>query len=173
MLIQHTGKGDKEHAQHRVLGSTGIVATCRAVWGVYVDPNDKSKRIFAPVKVNCGYNHTAISYKIAPPDGVVEIAETSIENMTGDDIAYKQRQANEKKGRPAAELIEAMEWLQDFLADGDKPQSEIMEAAQADGLKERTIYRARGEIGIESIRGGRNGPRRWRLPTTITCQNTD
>jgi RecA-family ATPase len=86
IMIQHIGKGDKAHAQQKVLGSTGIVAVCRAVWGVYQDTEDKSLCLFAPVKINCGHNHTAVSYRIMPPDGKVEIIDGNIENLTGDDI---------------------------------------------------------------------------------------
>jgi len=91
VLIQHTGKGDKDHAQQRVLGSTGIVAACRSVWGVFVDPDDKGNRLFVPIKINCGYGHTAISYRIVPPDGTVEIIASGIQK-TGDDIIQEHRQ---------------------------------------------------------------------------------
>ena len=78
ILIQHTGKGEKDYAQQRVLGSTGIVATCRSVWGVYFDPSNTVKRLLAPLKTNCCIAPTTVSYQIVPPDGTVEILESNI-----------------------------------------------------------------------------------------------
>jgi hypothetical protein len=116
VLIQHTGKGDKEHAQQKVLGSTGIVAACRSVWGVYHNPDDSKQRLFVPVKTNCCVDPTAVSYCIAPPDGTVQIIETGIAK-TGDDIESAKRGT---QGRKPTELSEAETWLADYLAEGGK-----------------------------------------------------
>lgn len=164
VLIQHTGKGDKDHAQQRVLGSTGIVAACRSVWGVYHNPDTDSnsargkERLFVPVKTNCCVDPTAVSYCIAPPDGTVQIIGTDIAK-TGDDIESARRAT---QGRKPVELSEAEAWLADCLAEGKKSAKDIYEAAEGDGIKKRTLDRAKRELGIKSEK--EQGTWQWFLP---------
>lgn len=172
VMIQHEGKGEKEHAQQRVLGSTGIVATCRAVWGVFIDPNDKDKRIFAPVKVNCGYDHTAVSYRITPPDGTVEIAEASIENLTADDIAKMQRQVNVNKRGPKTDKVsDCMKQMEELLKDGDKAAKEIEKILLSNRFGMSTIQDAKRKLGAKSVRNGSEW--HWRLPSALENDDVD
>ena len=173
VMIQHTGKGDKEHAQQKVLGSTGIVAACRAVWGVYIAPECSDNRLFAPVKVNCGFGHTAVSFRIAPPDGTVEIINPSIANLTGDDIeAARQAAKKSAPGRPKKELTEAKELLQNLLTDGERPAKEILKIAEEKGISESTLRAAKDELGIVAARrGGSQGYSVWKFSTSIDSEN--
>jgi KaiC/GvpD/RAD55 family RecA-like ATPase len=155
IMIQHTGKSGKSHAQQKVLGSTGIVAACRAVWGVFVDPDDKDIRLFAPVKVNFGYDHTAVSYRIVAPGGRVEIIDGSIPDLTADDIESAQQAARrEARSQRPTKRDECASWLWTILAEGDKPAKEIYEWGRAKGFSERTIDRVKAELKIESKRVG-------------------
>jgi len=173
VMIQHFGKGDKEYAQQQILGSTGIVAACRAVWGVYVDPNDKGKLIFAKVKINCGYGHTAVSYRIAPPDGRVEIVEASIENLTGDDIASEQRRTKAGAGRPATERNACAALLVEKLKDGRKPSSELKKLLSAEGFSRDTIKAARESLGVEVFRDSDAKCWFWHLPPDPDAENPE
>ena len=163
VMIQHTGKGDKEHAQQQVLGSTGIVAICRAVWGISVDPNDRDKRLFSPMKVNCGYDHTAVSYRIVPPDGTVEIVETGI-RKTADDVLDEQRKARESRGRKPDIRNDCEDRMLEILADGRKVQStDIKTTLRSEGFRESMINTVKRELGVKSIADGGKG-RFWWLP---------
>ena len=171
VLIQHTGKSSKSHAQQKVLGSTGIVAACRAVWGVFVDPDDKDVRLFAPVKVNFGYQHTAVSYRISS-SGRLEIIDGSIPDLTADDIESAQQAARRvaRNQRPSKRDECAM-WLWAALADGEKPAKRIYELGKEHGYSEPTIDRAKTELEIESKRigFGKEGYVVWNLPCTVEC----
>ena len=172
VMIQHEGKGEKEHAQQRSLGSTGIAAICRADWGIFIDPNDKNKRIFAPVKVNCGYNHTAVSYRITPPDGTVEIIETSIENLTGDDIASALRQAKAGKRGPKTEKLgDCVNQIKDMLKDKDVLASEIKELLRLKGFGASTIQEAKKMLGVTTVQSGKE--RLWHFPSDSEIGNAD
>ena len=154
IFIQHINKSSKAHAQQKVLGSTAIVATCRAVWGVYIDPDDKNARIFAPIKINCGYNHTAVSYRISS-GGKVEIIDGSIPDLTADDIESAQQAARrEARNQRPSKREECATWLWDVLIDGEKPVNQIYELGKAQGYSERTIDRAKSELEIGSRRVG-------------------
>ena len=165
VLIQHVGKADKEHAQQKVLGSTGIVAACRSVWGVFIDPDDNTKRVFAPLKVNCGYNHTAVSYRIAPPNGTVEIVDVSIENLTGDDIVRSQKQVS-KRGPKTDKVGDCADEIAERLKEGDAQASEMLDSLKAEGFGTSTIREAKKQLGVKSVGKGKNTL--WHLPTDST-----
>jgi putative DNA primase/helicase len=169
VLIQHTGKSGKSHAQQRVLGSTAIVAACRTVWGVFVDPDDKDVRLFAPVKVNVGHQHTAVSYRITS-GGRVEIIDGSIPDLTADDIESAQHAARrEARNRKPSKRDECALWLWDVLSDGERPAKQIYESGKAMGYSEPTIDRAKAELEIESKRVGfgKEGHIIWTLPCSV------
>ena len=158
VLIQHTGKSNKPHAQQKVLGSTGITAICRTVWGVYADPNDTdtNRRLFVPLKVNCGSNHTALAYRITE-EGKVAVLETDMQ-MTGDDVeALIAAARKEPRGRKPVARNEVTEWLRDFLAKEGKPVKDIQKAAEAKGFSLRTLERAKKELGIKPTKNGSYG----------------
>jgi len=154
VLIQHTGKSSKAHAQQKVLGSTAIVAACRAVWGVFIDPDDRNIRLFAPVKMNLGHHHTAVSYRISS-SGKVEILDGSILDLTADDIESAQQAARrEARNQRPSKREECVTWLWEVLSDGEKPVNQIYELGKALGYSERTVDRAKSELEIESRRVG-------------------
>ena len=169
VLIQHTGKTKKDNVQQNVLGSTGIVASCRSVWGVYNDPADDSKRLFVPVKNNCGYNHTAVSYQITAPDGKVEILETGLQIKAEEieaEIAAAKKAATKQQ---AGAMDRAIVLLSEFLGEGGKPASEVIKTGKAKGFSERTMDRAKKALGISSRKEG-NGGWIWELPVPQECQ---
>jgi len=171
VFIQHTGKSGKPHAQQKVLGSTAIVAACRSVWGVFVDPDDRNVRLFAPVKVNVGYQHTAVSYRISP-GGKVEIIDGSIPDLTADDIESAQQAARrEARSQRSSKRNECAMWLWTVLTDGEKPVNQIYELGKAQGYSERTIDRAKAELEVGSRRVGfgKEGHIVWDLPCSEEC----
>jgi len=171
VMIQHTGKGDKEHAQQQVLGSTAIVAICRAVWGILVDLDDKDTLLFVPVKINCGYNHTAVSYRITPPDGTVEIIETGI-RKTADDVLCEQRKARSQRGRKPDKRNDCEDRLLEILADGKKVSStDIKATLEAEGFKSAMIDTIKRELGVKSIPEGKS--RLWWLPSDSEVECID
>ncbi|GHT47193.1 hypothetical protein FACS189454_09350 [Planctomycetales bacterium] len=111
--IQHIGKStDREYAQHRILGSTGIIAAHRNVWGVYPyyshtenSPTEGKHLLLAMVKSNCCVKPTAIEYQVVPPEGKVEIIDCNVEK-DGDDIeAENRRNRTDKKETKIAECV--------------------------------------------------------------------
>ncbi len=149
LLILHTGKGDKDHAQQRVLGSTGIVASCRAVWGLYPAP-EKWHRYFAPVKANGCIEPTTVEFTIdRTAGGQVQIVSGSLE-MTGDNIESDLRSLRQQRGPKAEKLEECCDWLQEFLRAGERPANEVMEAAEEAGFSKGTIRRAKESCGVVS-----------------------
>jgi hypothetical protein len=57
---------------------------------------------------------------------------------------------------------EAKKFLTDILASGPVLRTEIEEAAKANGIAERTLYRAKSELSITAEKKGQNCQWQWR-----------
>jgi hypothetical protein len=53
------------------------------------------------------------------------------------------------------------------------PATEIQEAANANGIAERTLDRAKRELGIKAEKKGQSGPWQWRLPEAVKGATID
>lgn len=64
------------------------------------------------------------------------------------------------------EQSSAVKFLKDFLANGPKLQSEVIDAAEANLISEKTLRRVKDDLKIisEKERGVPNGQWRWALP---------
>jgi len=47
-----------------------------------------------------------------------------------------------------------VDWLNGFLADGEKPAREVIDTAKADGISQRTLERAKVQAGVVARREG-------------------
>jgi hypothetical protein len=162
--IQHTGKStDKEYAQHRILGSTGIVAAHRSVFGVYPTKSETGDKhlLFAPVKNNIAINPTSIKYVIHVPDGQVQIIDCEVEK-NGDDIERENRLQFYKPEKN--KLDDCVKWLQDYIGTEEKPAADIYDTGKAKDFSKSTIDRAKKELEIKSKKTGFQGTFLWSLP---------
>jgi hypothetical protein len=60
---------------------------------------------------------------------------------------------------------EAKTFLTDLLANGPVTKNDIEEAAEANGIAERTLFRAKSSLKIIAKKDGPNGEWTWRLPS--------
>jgi hypothetical protein len=179
LSITHFNKGTAPKAIHRVMDSTAYVTAPRSVWGVFPDPDNgigenlhRDRKQFVQMKTN-----------IAPTDGTVRgwtyhmemapggfdkkrnkpITATRIvwdgdATMTADQIIA----AENDKGAPKTDY--AKKWLADELADGAKLVSEVIAAAEADGISLHTLKDAKRLLRVVAILEGPGKPWQWRLP---------
>ena len=70
--------------------------------------------------------------------------------------------AERSDDRPARN--DAADFLQKLLADGPVESTEVFRQAKANGIKERTLNRAKGDIGVKSLKLGFGGGWYWSLP---------
>jgi hypothetical protein len=181
ILIQHLRKSSDCHAMLRITGSIAISGTCRNLWGVYTDPQDTApkqsgkKRFLVPYPGNVCLDPTGISFLIVPPDGRIDVVDCGIEKTGNDFEAAWQQHAKGSKGRPPEALTEAVMWLQDFLAVGERPAKEIYEAAEANGIKKRTLGSAKKELDVKvRLEGfGKDGIWYWSLPLIALFPDAD
>ena len=63
-----------------------------------------------------------------------------------------------------SQKTDAVEFLQEILAEGPKPASEVAEMAEAMGLSSKPLRAARKELGIKPQKVGFDGLWVWDLP---------
>jgi hypothetical protein len=137
VVINHLTKKAGAKAVYRSQGSLAFVAAARAAWAVALDPDDDQRRLLLPVKLNLA-SATGLAYRITDAgieweDGPVLV---SVDELDDDSETPRE---------------EAKQWLQTTLADGPVPAKKALSRAKGDGINERTLRRAKKEIGVVSI----------------------
>ncbi len=173
VVIVHLNKREGDDPVQRVGGSIGIAAAARSVLLLARDPDDPegeagSRRVLAHVKSNYGPLRPSLALRIeailVDPEG--EHIETSRIVVTGESphlgrdlLAAGDREERGKRG-------EATAFLLDQLRDGPQPSLKVIEGGSGRGFSERTIKRAKGELGVKSVRVGfgKEGEWHWILP---------
>jgi len=152
-------------AIYRTMGSLAFVAAARSVWVVVRDSADPRgpRRLFLPVKNNLGGDATGLAFELIRPSmganaQPVIAWEAGTVTQTADEVMAALHQT-----RRAPRKREAEEWLLNYLSDGPKPAAEVVDAADDAGIKERTLKRAKGGLGIESAKAP-DGGWIWSLP---------
>ena len=169
VLVAHFNKAQGGDSLTRVLGSRGLTAACRSVlvFGRAPDVGDGSPdRVLAHAACNVAREAPSLACRI---EGcVIEdeagMIETSLLVILGDcdthaDDLLATRGEDERSDRDIT-----ADWLADELADGKwQPAKEIKARAKDAGVAERTLYRTRARLGVESRREGFPAVAEWRL----------
>ncbi len=161
--VTHLNKGGQgqNSALHRVMGSLAFTAAARAVWLVLKDKNDDDRRLFLPAKNNLARTGNGLAYRLVNDLGC--LARVSWEPDTIDidvDDAIAEPRGNSRK------LNQAIEFLETELANGPVVRDDVIAAADAQGITERTLKRAREQLKIVCNRDGfgKGAVYSWRLP---------
>ncbi len=147
LAIAHLNKREAERALYRVGGSIGFVGLARSVLLAAIDPED-GRRAIAPLKCNLAPAPPPIEYRI-DEEGRFWWGSTSTE-LTADHLL---RSVRPEKYGGACEA--AKRFLRDALADGQVPAKDIELHAEDQGINARTLKRARHELGVRSVKQGR------------------
>ncbi|MHC4947204.1 MAG: AAA family ATPase [Planctomycetota bacterium] len=154
--VTHLNKGQVRTCIHRVLGSVGIAAACRAVWLVARDPQDHGRRLLLPVKMNLAPDSTGLAYSIV--HGALNWGADPV-TVTADDILA----AEVGNGPDDDGGHEVAEWLRDELADGPKPVKEVEKRARPLGFSAKQLRSARKPAGVKPKRLGFGPGGTWYL----------
>jgi hypothetical protein len=175
--VSHMSKAAGAKALMRVNGSPAFVAAARAAYLVTVDPQDKTRRLFLPMKNNLGPDATGSAFRIegatvASPAGPLATSRIAWDSeavpMTADEAMQ-----TENTQRSTSAAGQAAEWLRETLTEGPKPATEIFELAAAEAISKKTLRRAREELGIKSVKLGMNGGWMWSLPPKMPNTTED
>jgi putative DNA primase/helicase len=175
--VTHHSKNTKgADPLERVTGSIAYGALARLVFAAakMADGADGPGRIFARAKSNIGPDGGGYRYSLVETEVVTDqpIRTSRVEwgeavDGTARDLLAEAETAGEDT---ADERKDAVRWLHDLLASGPLAADEVQRLAEHDGLKWRTVQRAKVKAGAVSERDG-FGPGAkyvWRLAMPAT-----
>jgi hypothetical protein len=162
LSVMHLTKNSQTRAIYRTGGSIGFVGAARGQLLVAPDPEDEARRILVANKNNLTAPPPALAYRITedPPGAGARVLwdpEPVAEGLDADALLAGS-------GEDPAERRDADALLRELLADGERPSAEILKAARANGIAERTLDRAKRRLGVRAQRvGGLGGSGTWYL----------
>lgn len=128
-----------------------LTAAARAAWGIVPHASEENKRVMIPLKMNYGRKEPILDFTIG--NGAIEW-DSAASKLTVESVATAAR-----LGRRA--FVEPVDWLTEFLANGPRPQTEILAEGQEVGLSEKRLRRAKDHLGVVSRKQGFNGDTCW------------
>lgn len=148
LIVHHMNKSVGQKAINRAVGSVDIVGAARSVLLVArTDRERPDERILAQVKCNIGPTGNAIVFSVG--NGKIKwLEETS---RTADEVLGN---VFSNIGRPDTQMQQAKDALLQILADGPKPQREIIDRMRMGGIGESTVKKAKQLLEIRSIKQG-------------------
>jgi putative DNA primase/helicase len=161
--ILHLTKAQQSRVLNRAQGSVAFVAVARTVLAVFDDRDNPGRRIVASAKNNLAQQAPALAFRITDAGVVWEsdaIAGTAEQLMAVDDEPPTRSERRERD--------EAAQFLRHLLAEGPVSAKEVYSAAKGSGIAQRTLWRAKTDLGIEPERArtvdGRTAGWYWSLP---------
>lgn len=168
--LSHLTKSGPAQALMRVTGSLAFVAAARAAYLVAEDPQDKTRRLFMPLKNNLAPDSAGLAYRIEPttipgPAGSLETSrvmwEPSPVSITADEVMAQSSNTEERSA-----LAEAREWLRETLADGPMTEKDVRSSARSAGISRATLTRAKAALRVASTKPSMDGGWIWSLTDT-------
>lgn len=143
ILIGHMNKASGSKSTYRGLGSIDFQATARSVLVVGRIKDDPTLRIIAHDKSSLAPEGASIAFRLDKDNGFSWEGEYNItvdELLCGDNKVLKNK--------------EAIEFIKEYLADGEKKASDVFEAASDLGIKKKTLENAKRAIQVRSKKIG-------------------
>ena len=172
-IMHFNKKVDVTNALLRISDSLAFGATARHVYAV-IDDAENKRKLLVKGKNNLSEPYQqALAFTFSTRDVGVD-AETGKPIRAPhivwhteyvDVTAVEAMQAATESRSPTARDT-AKNFLREILANGPVNAAEIEEAAEANKIADRTLRRAKDELGIIAKKDGPNGEWRWHLPAT-------
>jgi putative DNA primase/helicase len=163
--VTHPPKAAQKNAIRQFTGSFAYIAAARLAFYVTAEP-ETDRTLLLPVKNNIGQRALGRAYRIV----VKEIGNGIIapyvqwDDAPVDYTADQAIAANAASMRHGGALKEAKEFLREYLANGPVDAIEVKEAAEAHDISERTLKRAKAEMGVKAKKADEfQGKWRWSL----------
>lgn len=162
--ILHLTKAQQRKLLNRAQGSIAFVAVARIVLAVGEDPEQPGRRLLASVKNNLGPDAPALAFQITDRGLMWDARpiEGNADRLLAIDEPVTRTEQRERE--------DAKAFLRDVLANGAMASKRIEGDAKANGISQRTLWRAKAELGIAAERSrtvdGNTGPWYWLLPVS-------
>jgi len=175
--VSHLTKAVGVQALMRVTGSLAFVAAARAAYLVTTDLQDKTLRLFLPMKNNLGPDATGLAFRIestsvASLAGPLTTSRVSWESEPVPMTADEAMQA-ENGSKSTSALDAAIDWLQETLADGQVAATDVFERAKAEGIANKTLQRASKALQVRKVKVSMGAGWCWSLPPKMAKSAED
>jgi len=174
LVVRHLNKAPGNNPLYRGGGSIGIIGAARMAFVVGKDPQDDNRRVLATTKNNLARPPRSLMFTLEEAEsGAVRV------NWLGEsEVSAKDLLATPQDQEHADARSEAVEFLNDVLADGPMPASDIIRDAEDAGIAEKTLRRAKKHLGVMAYREGEAGKRGagrwlWKLPVAALVTGGD
>ena len=141
VLIGHMNKCSVGKSAYRGLGSIDFQAAARSVLIVGRIKDEPEIRVVCQTKSSLAPEAKAVAFRLSEENGFEWVGEYDV---SADDLLSGTAKGTKKQA--------AVDFLEKFLADGQMPQTEIMELAEKKGIAEKTLRNAKEELGVKSKR---------------------
>jgi putative DNA primase/helicase len=158
------GAATGSKAIHRFIGSIAFVGAPRMAFAVIEDPDDKDRRLLLHAKNNLAVPPQGLAYRLEQTtvgEGIVASRvkwESEPVSMTANEALAAESDSSSDKGAPREE---AKDFLQQSLAAGPADVATVNAQAKVLGITERTLKRARHDLGVKATKGDFEGG--WQL----------
>lgn len=160
--VLHLTKDQQRRLLMRAQGSIAFVAQARTVMAVGADPDIQGRRLLIGVKNNLGQIPATLAFRISD-DGL------AWESGTVEGNPEELLQVDDPSSRSERrERDSAVTFLKDMLKDGPVASKQLQADAKENGIAQRTLWRAKDEIGVQAERAATNSGKvawYWRLPS--------
>jgi putative DNA primase/helicase len=164
--VTHPPKAAQKNAIRQFTGSFAYVAAARLAFYVTKEP-ETDRTLLLPVKNNIGIKAIGRAYRIAAKEVSKGIVAPYIQwdDAPVDYTADQAIAANNATNRGETSLEKTKDFLKELLRDGPVDAGDGQDAAKEQGISERTLKRAKKELGVKSERDGfgHNGVWKWSL----------
>ena len=154
LCIRHLSKSRHDRTLYRGLGSIDFSAAARSVLLTGFDPDDphENRRVLVHNKSSLTVRGTSIGY---------EINDGGFRWLGPSSVTAAELLAPRRNEEARSELEEAIDFLAALLAHDTAPAQVVIHEAKKAGIAERTLHRAKKQIGVKSWReGSASGPGR-------------
>ncbi|MCD8089682.1 MAG: AAA family ATPase [Clostridiales bacterium] len=145
VLVGHLNKCGFAKAAYRGLGSVDFQASARSVLLVGRLKNEPNVRVLCQSKSSLAPEANGLAFEIDPSTGFRWVGEVQ---LSSDDLLNGGTNAKVLKKDSAEELLLSL------LRNGELPQTEIKAAAAKKNISERTLNRAKANLGVVSKKAG-------------------
>lgn len=152
IAIRHWTKVIGGKALYRGQGSVDFTAAARSVLALGEAPDDETLRVMAQSKNNIAPIGKSQLFRLTEEGfSWCGISDLDANTLTGLQPNKRQHQRNA-----------ASHWLKDYLQSGPHPAAQLIQMAAAAGIPEKTLRRAKEQLGILASKDGPTWY--WRLP---------
>ena len=151
ILIGHMNKNSNGKSSYRGLGSIDFQAAARSVLIVGRIKDEPEIRVVCHVKSSLAPEGKSIAFRLDKDTGFEWIGEYDI---SADDLL-----SGDNRGQ---KIRSAKEFLKEVLESGSVAQTKVAEEAESRGIKKKTLWNAKKELEIDSVKIGNQWF--WMLP---------